>query len=93
MFLVRAYYQLQADYENIFTEYATKFSNTPVLLLQSIHKLMNKFEKNGTGANVPCSIQPHSVHTEDNIETVTYTYVENPAQSAAKVGKQFDVSC
>ncbi len=75
MFLIRTYFQVQTDYENIFTE----------MLHQSIRKLVNKFKKNGTVTDAPHSGQPHSLHTKENIETIAYTYVKNPAQSAGKV--------
>ncbi len=51
VFLLTHFYQQNAKYETIFSEFQKKFSNSLTATRQNVHKMYTKFQQRGTVAD------------------------------------------
>ncbi len=91
VWLVRASYQQNADYEQMFIDFTKHFPDTPIPLHQSVWKMVTQFERTGSIADAPQSSCPHSVWSTDNTETVVKAFTEYPQQSSVRVSNQLGI--
>jgi hypothetical protein len=92
VFLVTHYYQMNADYSEIFAAFTAKFPNAPVPTRQTIHKLHKKFQVTGSVIDAPRSGRPRTARTEENTYRVAQAFVEKPSTSAQRTANQLDLS-
>ncbi len=76
VWLIRTYYQQNADYTQMFTNFTDHFPDTHIALCQSVWKMVTKFECTGSVADVLRKGCPRSVRSTDNTETVAFALIK-----------------
>ena len=85
IFLLRAYFSYNADYQTIFHEFTGRFPNCPVPQRQMVWNLYRKFLRTGSVADAPRCEAPVTVSTEENLENVALSLEDDANQSARRL--------
>jgi hypothetical protein len=65
------------------------FRDTPVPIRQAIYNLMQPFQRHESVLDLPRSVRPRTLLTEENLTTVAQALVQSPKKSIRKTSAEF----
>ena len=89
--LVKLWYKFDGTFTDVIDEFAVQSPGSSVPNRTTIWRLVKRFEEFGTVADKPRSGRPKTSMTEENLQTLAQTFVENSNQSAKRVSLQLQI--
>ncbi len=92
VFLIKLYARHYGNHQEIIDEFVLKFPDAPIPSHTTLWRMMKRFEDTGSVMDRPRCGRTRSVMTEENMETVALTFVEDNNQSARKLSNELGIA-
>ncbi|VVC30089.1 Protein of unknown function DUF4817,Homeobox domain-like,Winged helix-turn-helix DNA-binding domain [Cinara cedri] len=89
--LIKLWYRNEGSFKDVIEEFAVESPGSSAPNRTTIWRLVKRFEEFGTVADKPRSGRPKTSMTEENLQLVSQTFVENSNQSTKRFSLQLNI--
>jgi transposase len=93
IFVLKEWWISGRTFRSVKTAFQNEFPGEEVPTRQTIYRLAEKFDENGSVEDAPRSGRPTTVRTEENAEVVSEAFRQNPQSSQRYAARDLSISC